>query len=290
MADQREAGTDRSLEEVFLSREFGRAANHRVTIDGWSQDAVDAPELEQVFLSESFGRPRVMTTPRPSPVPPQLVVPGGAVVASLHPPRENTRYRAIAAVSGIAAAALVVAGVASGGGTSRRPTVSAQSQSVRTGSVPGGEAPGDSSHPFPVAGPAAPAATTVAQSGGSSMVLASTSTPTVPTGARPSVVVEAPGTNVTVVPSPSPAAGGTTVPGATVSSASPPPTTSGSGNPVAPTTAVVGNTVTSVATTVTGTASEVGITVPAVAPLTGALGGAGVTLSGVGQMLTSTAT
>ena len=181
-----------------------------------------------------------MTTPRPVPALRQLVVPCGAVVAPLHPPRDNTRYRAIAAVSGIAAAALVVAGVASGGGPSRRPTVSAQSQSVRTGSRPGVEAPGASPPAFPVAGPAEPVATTVAEGGGSSGLLASTSTPTVPTGSRPAVVV--------------------------------------------------GATVTKVAPSVTSTASEVGSVVPAVAPLTGAAGAAGTPLSGVGQMLTSTAT
>ena len=53
-----------------------------------------------------------------------------AVVTPLHPMRESTRYRAIAAVSGVAAAALVVAGVASGGGHAGRPTESAQAERV----------------------------------------------------------------------------------------------------------------------------------------------------------------
>jgi len=44
-------------QRAFLSREFGRAPNQRVTSDGCSQDVVDESELEQVLLSETIGRP-----------------------------------------------------------------------------------------------------------------------------------------------------------------------------------------------------------------------------------------
>ena len=91
--------------------------------------------------------------------------PDDAVVTPLHPTWETTRYRAIAAVSGVAAAALVVAGVASGGGHTGRPTVTAQGTRVSARAQQGGGVPGEPSQAPPVASATAPVATTVALSG-----------------------------------------------------------------------------------------------------------------------------
>ena len=141
MSEQGEGSTITSLEEVFLSREFGQASVRRGLPDGEfgdlpaapqfeavfvPEDFAAAPALEEVFLSEAFGRPEAVALRRRREAPLELIVPGDAVITPLHPTRDGTRYRAIAAVSGVAAAALVVAGVASGGGQAGRPTVSAQ--------------------------------------------------------------------------------------------------------------------------------------------------------------------
>ena len=155
MSEQREGGTTTSLEEVFLSREFGRApcdAADRRHVEIWRT----APQFEErsaprrAHRSKRSSCPRVSGGPRrsrradPERLPLELVVPDDAVVTPLHPTRStgrDTRYRAIAAVSGVAAAALVVAGVASGGGQAGRPTVSAQGERVSAQPQQGGEPP-----------------------------------------------------------------------------------------------------------------------------------------------------
>ena len=165
MSEQREGGTVTSLEEVFLSREFGRACARRGLTDSRFEDLGEASPLEEVFLSENFGRPETVAARRSQTILPEPVDPDDAVVTPLHPTWETTRYRAIAAVSGVAAAALVVAGVASGGGHTGRPTVSAQGARVSARAQQGGGVPGELSQAPPVPSAAAPVATTAAQSG-----------------------------------------------------------------------------------------------------------------------------
>lgn len=87
------------LEQVFLSREFEDARDERV-LHSVTQAAGELPPARRLE---------------------------DAVVAMLPTvPRESTRHRAIAAASGVAAAALVVAGLASRSAQQRRGDISAQ--------------------------------------------------------------------------------------------------------------------------------------------------------------------
>lgn len=108
------------LEEVFFSREFGRRPAPRASSTGSTVAPAEPALLEQVFLSEFFGRPgaiapMVSTVPEPASAasgrPTFIVLKGDGEGRA---ERESARYRAIAAVSGVAAAALVVAGLSSG--------------------------------------------------------------------------------------------------------------------------------------------------------------------------------
>jgi hypothetical protein len=286
MSDQEEAGVIASLEEVFLSREFGRAPVRRAWVTGGVEEASDTPELEQVFLSETFGKPQA--------VPALRAVPGEPEPVPDHPPgtlpfvpRESTRHRAVAAVSGVAAAALVVAGVASGNGQPGRPVVSAQGQRVSP------RAGGGSSGPTLVAPPtgaSVPAAKAVAPGGGIVAPNATTVAQIGRSGSAPPVVIAAPpGTAVTVVPSPAAPSGGSagsTGGGAGAGAPVPTPTAPGAGNPLAPVTVVINNT----GTTVTSVANQLGDAVPGLAPVTGALGSVGSTVNGLGSLVASTTT
>ncbi len=140
MSDQQKTGAVTSLEEVFLSREFGRAPSRRISSIGVMPELTAPPQLEQVFLSEEFGRPATVPALAGDRRGPALALPCPAGSAS---ERDSARYRAIAAVSGVAAAALVVVGVASGSGQpTKQPTVSAQGPGVGSNpSAPSGGSP-----------------------------------------------------------------------------------------------------------------------------------------------------
>ena len=279
MSDQREGSTT-SLEEVFLSREFGQAPARRVLTDTRFEEVAPAAQLEEIFLSESFGRPLAVVPRRSQVVPLELVGRDDAVVIPLHPTRESTRYRAIAAVSGVAAAALVVAGVASGGGHAGRPTVSAQGERV---SAQPRQASGGSS-PAPLITSGAAPATTVAQNG--STAAAPSTNSGGPTGvavSTASLVVEAtPG----VAPAPPPAGGSSSAGGTGGGGGSPAPTSPPAPtDPLAPVVSGVGSAVSGLGTTVTNTVNQLGNALPPIAPVTAVLGGAGTTLSSIGHAL-----
>ena len=65
MSDQQETGAVTSLEEVFLSREFGRSPSRGISSIGQAHEVAEPPELEQVFLSEEFGHPEAITAATP---------------------------------------------------------------------------------------------------------------------------------------------------------------------------------------------------------------------------------
>ena len=124
------------------SRGSSRALDRRALFHDRAQGA-GLEALEQVPHSDHFGAPaRPVThvteaagTSRPPcgrRTQSRDVLPSGL--------RENNRSRAIAAVSGIAAAALVVAGLASGGAQQRQGSVSAQGPRTGSHSGPGGRA------------------------------------------------------------------------------------------------------------------------------------------------------
>ena len=120
MSDQREAGTDPSLEEIFLSREFGRAPTTASRSTAGRRTS-STHRVEQVLLP-GRSEAQVMTTPGPVPAHPHLVVPGGAVGrrsirrGTTLGTRRSSRERHCGG-------RIVVAGVASSGRPSRRPTV-----------------------------------------------------------------------------------------------------------------------------------------------------------------------
>ena len=138
MSDQQEtgAGVILDLEELFLSREFGRRPMHRTSPAVAAVESAPA-QLEQVFLSEVFGHPEVVTAAtrvveEPAPAVsgrPGLVLLKGGGEGAVE--RDNAHYRAIAAVSGVAAAALAVAGLNAGTAPRPgRPPITEQAQGV----------------------------------------------------------------------------------------------------------------------------------------------------------------
>jgi hypothetical protein len=121
LSDQHKTGTDviLDLEELFLSREFGRRPARTVSSASAAVESASA-QLEQVFRSELFGRPEVLEAatvaigaPAAARRPALVLINGDGEGGFEH---DSGRARAIAAVSGVAAAALAVAGLASGTG------------------------------------------------------------------------------------------------------------------------------------------------------------------------------
>lgn len=290
MSDQEETGANvTSLEEVFLSREFGRSSARGVIAGGGAVEVTDPPQLEEVFLSREFGRPRPPAAPASSPVDAagEAADPEGGVIIPLG--RDNTRYRAIAAASGVAAAALVVAGIASGSGQPTNPTISAQGShgnshghgtgpgSPRLGVTPGTPAGSPAGTPI-AAATGATATEAAATPGREAVTVAQTESP-----AGPGVMVEAPpGTTVTVIPTGSP--GGS--PGSPTPATPPPGSGGGGGNLVSSVVVLVGNTVSATGTTVTTVSSQLGRALPVASPLTNLLGSVGSTVTGLGGAVT----
>ena len=161
MSDHHDVGTISNLEELFLSREFG----HSEEIDSptwidelWLGAAYD-PEahldpgpLEEVFLSRDFGRPMAEDDEETTA---DLDGPGATVLA-FTPRDASARQRAVASLSGVAAAVLVVAGVAGGSGHSNPPGVpQAQAQAQ----APAAAGPGSGSASAPGAPSVSPGST-----------------------------------------------------------------------------------------------------------------------------------
>jgi hypothetical protein len=295
MSDQQGTGGDTSLEEVFLSREFGRASSRGISSVGRSEDPAQPPQLEEVFLSEAFGHPEAVTAVTPGLARPPLAVVAGSGEDG-RAERDTTRYRAIAAVSGVAAAALVVAGIAVGSGpSSKSPTQSAQGkQPGGTSTGPTGGAPGPAGAPTPNSSGGTPApggapAATFASGGGNPT--AELTSATTPAPASPTVVVEVPpGTTVEVVPTAPPAGPGGGAGGSGGSGGTPPGTSTGGGSVLTPLLVVVGDTVATVGTTVTSASGGLGTALPVISPVTGVLGSLGVTVSDLGHAVAGTTT
>jgi hypothetical protein len=284
MSDQRRAGDVISLEEIFQSREFGRRPTQYDGPPVATVESTDPPLLEQVFLSELFGHPEALAaTPTPSLLPtdspvmtPTLVLLSGHGDAG----RDFTRARgAIGAVSGVAAAALVVAGLTSGTGSpSGQPTISAEGHHPGQGSPSGGggSLPGPGgvatspSAPAPLVGQ--PPVATGGSAGGGTQVAQPTSATTPATAAL--VVEVPPPAPVSVAPSPPAPAGGTAPSG---------PSPGGGGSVLTPVFVTVGNTVSTVGSTVTAASNDLAPAVPAASPVTGLLSNVGATVTNLGQ-------
>ena len=247
MSDQQETGIALvlDLEGLFLSREFGRRPVRSVATAP-ATVASEPAQLEQVFLSDAFGHPevvaaatRVLEESAPAvsiAARPALVVLKGGADGGLG--RDTSHYRAIAAVSGVAAAALAVAGLAPGTGHGPgNPPVTEQAQGVLPGQVGPGAGAGSRS------GPAGATVLPVASGGGSeNAVLASFSAP----------VLSA------VPPRQAGAAGSlAAVPAGSGSSPGTPPGSGVGGGMLAPALNLVGNDVSSVGSSASSTAGDV---------------------------------
>ena len=269
MSDQQQTGTGATgvildLEEVFGSREFGRCRAHRVPFTVETVESRPA-QLEQVFLSELFGHPEAFAEPAPAVSGrPILVLLSGGGEGGIE--RDATR-RAIAAVSGVAAAALVVAGMTAGTGQGPgRPTVTEQAQ----GALPNRGTPGPAGGAQRGAtGSAAPASLPGA---GTSAAIPGTSAPGATfaqlTSFSPSPAAQIPqganGSGAAASPPTAPTGpGGGTSPGT--------PPSSGSGSALAPALTVIGNEVSSVGSAATATSGDLGQALP-VSSTTSALG------------------
>ncbi|HXA73639.1 MAG TPA: hypothetical protein VNV83_05310 [Acidimicrobiales bacterium] len=277
MSDQQEtgAGVILDLEELFLSREFGRRPMHRTSPAMAAVESASA-QLEQVFLSEVFGHPEVVmaatrvveeSAPAVSGWPGLVLLKGGGEGAV---ERDNAHYRAIAAVSGVAAAALAVAGLNSGTAPRPgRPPITEQAQGVPlTTGTPGSGAssPGPAGPVAQLSLPAlsgAPGAISGTSGGGATFAqITSVVTP----AAAPIPQGTAAGGAAPSAPTP-------TAP-TTPSGGSPPgiPTGGdGGGSTLAPAVQVIGNEVSSVGSAVTTTSGDLGQALP-MSSVTSALG------------------
>jgi hypothetical protein len=183
---------------------------------------------------------------------------------------ERNRYRAVAAVSGIAAAALVVAGITSGTVQQRPSGVSALGARVASGAgsaVPAG--------PTPTA-----TLSGAAGDGAGSSALGGDSPPPAGNASGGHVTLSGPAaTSGTALPSPTVASvGAPTGVGGAPGSPPPPPA---SGSPVTPVTSAVG----AAGTLVTGVADQLGSSVPSTAPTAS---GAATVMGGIDQTVAST--
>jgi hypothetical protein len=315
MSDQHE-GVVTSLEELFLSREFGRAGSAAVVFD-LSRIPVPEPRSSgravEGALSSAEGGPRLMLAPgyrrggeatfeevlhsalgaapeatlassrtfRASGIIPEAMLMTAGASAAVVPLREATRHRVIAAVSGIAAAGLVVAGVAAGTAHHGHPP-----DATAAGRVP--SSPSTPSSPAgPVPRPAG-ASTTVPGALGSTGValsgqLASESQPVVAVFSGPAASTPAPA-QFALAPVGAPGATG----GTPVGAAPPAPAPSAPARPLSQVVGSVGSAVTSTGTEITATGAQLVSNIPSAAPIASTVGGVGATVNALGQSLIST--
>lgn len=272
MSDQHETGIGvLDLEELYLSQAFGRRPARTVsaapaTVPSEPAELAEPAWLEQVFLSDAFGHPEAVTAP-PRVVErsasaaagrPALVLLSGSGEGG--PARDGTypHHRAIAAVSGVAAAALVVASLASGTGhgPGRAPASGTeQAQGVPPGhGVPGS---GGGSQPNTVGEPVLPnpSSTTRTPAGSGGGGTGATLTLFSPPAA--SVVPQGTTGGVSTPPAAAAPVGGGSSPGTP-----PPPGDSGAGGVLTPALSVIGNEVSSVGSSVSSTTGDVDQALP----------------------------
>ena len=293
MSDQKKSGVITSLEEVFLSREFGREFQpvpvQHDSIGGVTEEGIRPSQLEQVFLSEDFGKPRVQGVApprqrrpvglargaRPERCWPSLpgrapgTGPSRRSVGS--PPRHSSSPASppAAAGRGLRRSQLWVI-------ESPRPrralAVRAPDQRTRPGPVPH-PPPAGSHHPLRAA-----VCNWLTRRGRSHRSSSRPGPPAATLVSSPASPAAAP-----VSTPPAPVSPGT---GADASAPAPvSPTGPGAGDLISPSAAMIGNTVTALNNTVTTTAGQLGSAVSTLDPVTGAVGGVGATVSAFGQSL-----
>lgn len=272
MSDQQGTGIGvvLDLEELFLSRGFGRRPA-RVVSTAPATVVSEPAWLEQVFLSDAFGHPELVMDPGfaegPAPGvagrPALVLLRGGGEGGPARGDITQPHHRALAAVSGVAAAALAVAALASGTGQGpgRAP---APGTEQAQGAAPGRGVPGSvgGSRTNPVGPTVLPSAPTIGTSGvsgggGTNATLTAFSPPVasvVPPGTTAGATPPAAPTQPGAGPSPGPPAGGGGGGGTSV---------------LTPALNVVGNEVTSVGSSVTSTAGDVSQALPVASAIQG---------------------
>ncbi len=262
------------------------------------QQQVDsALSLEDLFLSHEFGRPRVHTgVYRPETtngsVPPRgpLVPLAVTSVAGLVGHQTTTHLRRnrnlFAAVSSAAAALLVVAVVvAQPGRNAGRRTGGAGfsgSLAIGGGSVGATQTGSGSSTPTNVIG-----TETVGQAPGAATLAALNGNGTKGIVTRVGITTGCTSACAVIVPPPPPGGGKGGQSGGT-GTTTPPPATSSTGGLLTPVVTLVGHAVSTVGNTAITAGQGLGVTLPAITPVTGLVGSLGGTLSGLGPSLAGT--
>jgi hypothetical protein len=306
-----EGASNTTLEQLFLSSGFGHSEARTdlgASLDMGVPDSIVVtaiavrPQLDQVFLSPQFGRVSPATS-EPDVVDLGRLRPEATVLA-FTPTNAVARHRMVAAVSGVAAAALVFVGVTTGALQSHAPASGPGQQALSAGgrgSSSKGGASGGSSGSAAASGrsSALTSGTPVGTSPGAGIVMADDAAG----NARVSSAVLADSTTVSRVTPPTlaPAGGTTSMPPSTPTSAlspSPVSTTPASGSSSTPTPTPTSNVVSSLVSVVAGvtsnlgnnittTSEQLGAALPAAAPLTGLLSDVGATVNGLGNSLNS---
>ena len=260
------------LEGLFLAREFGRYSGPalRAVEEDFGAAAPEPRELEELFLSRDFGRPVALTLIRggDDPAPDVVEFPFSGPGARAFSP--EARQRAVAVLSGAAAAVLVIAGLTAGGPhTPSTTSALGHSSQGNTAITPnGGSAPSPSTGAPAGAGFAGTASTAGSGSGSTSVVFAvqpvavPAATPassSAPPGGTPSGEGPAP------APAPAPAPG--------------PP------SGLAPANAIVGDTVAAAGSTVSSASGQVANAVPGGGIVAAPMASTGATLTALGDSI-----
>jgi hypothetical protein len=253
MSEVREHGNITSLEDLFLSREFGKP-----------EMGMPTPGPDDTRFGALPPRaPLIPLVARP--------IPGGH--ASTTHLRTN---RMVASVSGIAAALLIAVGFISGAAKSGNGNKPVSAIGPTTTTPTGGGKPiggsGFKKGVTPAPGPAAPGSSP----NSTPVVLSSFTTGGTGTGNHATPPTGRSGDGGTGIPTTSPAT-------------TPTPATAPAGTLLSPVINLVGNVVATTGNTVSGVSTTVGTVLPPVAPVTGLVGGLGGTLSGLGQSLITSA-
>jgi hypothetical protein len=268
MSENTDSAAVLTLEDLFLSREFGRPRNANIAGE---------PTL--------FGR-----APLGGPLVPRVVtsVSGLAGLVAHDTPTHIRRNRAFAAVSGVAAALLVAVGFVSHAQTSPGSSTRLGTAALGAG---GAAAVKDHSSKTLHRTTGTPGTTNLVQptggnspgsGGGANINVASFTERTGTTSAihtiQPSPIVTstAPGTTVGSKP---------TKPSAPTVTA---PAPSASGNVLTPVVTLVGHTVTTVGNTASTAATGLAVTLPPLSPVTSIVGSLGGDLTGLGDSLVGT--
>jgi hypothetical protein len=269
MSDQSGAISD--LEELFLAREFGLpSGRHLRAVEEDLGEAPEPRELEEVFRSRDFGRPVALELMEGGNEPAPNVVEFPFAGPGAKPLDRAVRQRAVAALSGVAAAALVIAGLASAGGHTGRADVSALAHQSTQSTPLGGTAVGPDSSALPAPTTASGGAPEAVTSGDFSGTTSSGGA-----GAAPPVVFAS--TPVAASSSASGSGSGGTPPAA--------PAPGGGGTGLAPVMSIVGTAVGTAGSSVSAASGAVSTAVPTAPAVAGTMTQAGNDVSVLGQSL-----